>query len=507
MTEHSSQPVDVVIIGSGPVGAAVARGLRAAASDLTITMIEGGAPLGADAGRHLLDASDPALRAIFERRARRAQQAEYVRDSALENLLPIAQGGELTPGVIPAGLLGERVDAFPGASFAWNVGGMGVHWTAASPSITGAELIPFIEPEDWVRHLDDAQRALSVTAGLYPLSTARAAIGAALRRVFPSEDAGRAVQEFPLAGQRDAEGRFHRTGPADIFPSLTTATDPRFELRARTLCLSVLHDGGRVRGVLLRDLETGAEYEQPAGAVVVAADALRTPQLLWASGIRPAALGRYLNEHITLSGSAAIDPGTIGVASDDTISGRDNEPYVGAWWLPSRGSEQPFHGQMMETIDAAGVHRIGLSWYFATEIQGDNRVRFSDTERDHFGLPAMTIAFEYSAADLAMVAEARRSQARAGRALGAFDPEQSAVLPAGSSLHYTGTVRAGAADDGTSVCDPESRVWGYDNLFVAGNGVIPTALSCNSTLTAVALALRSVPLILERAGRRVAGFR
>ena len=30
--------------------------------------------------------------------------------------------------------------------------------------------------------------------------------------------------------------------------------------------------------------------------VVVAADALRTPQLLWASGIRPAALGRYLND-------------------------------------------------------------------------------------------------------------------------------------------------------------------------------------------------------------------
>ncbi|SDY64719.1 GMC oxidoreductase [Herbiconiux ginsengi] len=114
----------------------------------------------------------------------------------------------------------------------------------------------------------------------------------------------------------------------------------------------------------------------------------------------------------------------------------------------------------------------------------------------------MTIAFEYSAADLALVAEARRSQARAGRALGEFDPGQSAVLPAGSSLHYTGTVRAGAVDDGTSVCDPESRVWGYDSLFVAGNGVIPTALSCNSTLTAVALALRSVPLILERVSRQ-----
>lgn len=73
-------------------------------------------------------------------------------------------------------------------------------------------------------------------------------------------------------------------------------------------------------------------------------------------------------------------------------------------------------------------------------------------------------------------------------------------MPNGSSLHYMGTMRMGQTDDGTSVADPYSRVWGVENLLVGGNALIPTANTMNPTLTSVALAVRGARKAVETLG-------
>jgi choline dehydrogenase-like flavoprotein len=119
-----------------------------------------------------------------------------------------------------------------------------------------------------------------------------------------------------------------------------------------------------------------------------------------------------------------------------------------------------------------------------------NRVRFDRNCCDAFGLPQPRIDFNEGEEEHQSQAAAYGHVERAARALGDYtDSGSPRLLPPGAAIHYQGTVRMGACDDDTSVCDHTGRVWGTDNLFVAGNGVIDRATAVNPTLTSVALAI------------------
>nr|WP_240895416.1 GMC oxidoreductase [Kineococcus siccus] len=302
---------------------------------------------------------------------------------------------------------------------------------------------------------------------------------------------------MPLAVQADGDGGLHWSGPAVVFGDVLRQGVSLFP---DTLAQRVLLDDGRVTGVRVRDVTTGAQTRIAARVVVVAADALRTPQLLFASGVRPPALGRYLNDQPQVLTAVRLREDVLAGAALEPGSGTALAQGSGVSWVPFDDDRHPFHGQVMQ-MDASPVPRpdlpadrpgayVGLGWFCAKDVRAEDRVEFAEDAVDGYGLPAPRVHYALTATDARRLAAAKDAVVRAARVLGEPLDDAPIELPAGSSLHYQGTTRMGQADDGTSVCDPNGEVWGTRGLFVAGNGLIPTETACNPTLTAVALAVR-----------------
>ena len=62
--------------------------------------------------------------------------------------------------------------------------------------------------------------------------------------------------------------------------------------------------------------------------------------------------------------------------------------------------------------------------------------------------------------------------------------------------------RCGRLNSKTHVADTYCKVYNFSNLYVGGNGVIPTPFAANPTLTSMGYAIRSAEKIIERLGGR-----
>ena len=166
-------------------------------------------------------------------------------------------------------------------------------------------------------------------------------------------------------------------------------------------------------------------------------------------------------------------------------------------WVPPLGEDFPCSIQVAEIdrnslssalgVAATGKPIFAIVAFMAKDVRPEDRIEFSDSETDWAGLPKMTIRYGFTPIDQRRAAATRAALDKIASVGKPLVPEPR-LLPPGSSLHYQGTYRLGEQDDGSSVCDPTCRVWGVSNLFLGGNGLIPTETACNPTLTSVALA-------------------
>jgi choline dehydrogenase-like flavoprotein len=495
MSERSyPEVVDVAIVGSGPTGAAYARILSEQAPDAVVAMFEVGPTVSDPPGAHVKNIEDAARRSAAQHASQGpAASAETVSNpGAVKSGQRLARAGTF---LLEEGYQQPGEDGLPVAAMSSNVGGMAAHWTAACPRPGGSERIAFLSDLDEL--LDEADRLLGVTTDAFDGSP----FGDLVReRLARAVDEGRVaetrVQRMPLAVHRREDGRLVWSGSDVVLGDVTRANE-KFTLYDESLVTRVLLEDGRAAGIEVRDVRTGTTHVIRARFVVAAGDALRTPQLLWASGIRPGALGRYLNDQAQVVFAVRlrdVPPLDAEVPADGTLA-----EYSGVSWVPFT-DDVPFHGQVMQ-LDASPVPLavddpvrpgsiVGLGLFCAKDLQREDRVEFDESRTDAYGMPAIGIHYRLTEADHAVLARAREEIVRLGAAVGdPLDPRPF-TMPPGASLHYQGTTRMGPSDDGESVCDADSQVWDAPGLFVAGNGVIPTATACNPTLTSVALAVR-----------------
>jgi choline dehydrogenase-like flavoprotein len=486
MAREFPRTVDVVIVGSGPTGAAYARILSELRPDLTVATFEVGPVVSDPPGAHVKGIADETARTHAQHQS--------------EGPTPPQDDGRLRRAgtfLLTDGFRTNAEDGIPSAAMSSNVGGMGAHWTCACPRPGESERIPFVANLDEL--LDEAARLLGVSSDAFDSAPFADVVRRRLATEFDDHRAtDRRVQPMPLAVSVADDGTVTWSGSDVVFGD-ATRSNPNFSLYAEALVRLIHVKDGTATGLRVVDTTDGTEHDVEAAEVVVAADALRTPQLLWASGVRPVALGRYLNDQSQVIHAVRLrDVEASGVADVDPRGRTTVVRQSGVSWVPFTDAE-PFHGQVMQ-LDASPVPLapgdvpepgsiVGLGWFCAKDLSPEDRVTFDKHEVDGYGMPAMTIHYLLTDEDHATFEAAKVAIKRAASALGDPLDAEPIALPLGASLHYQGTVRMGIEDDGSSVCDPMSRVWGVRGLRVAGNGVIPTSTACNPTLTSVALAV------------------
>lgn len=446
---------DALIVGSGPVGIAAAT--RLAEQGLRVSVLEAGSAITDPPGSH------------FRNQARFQSSP----DTYFAALAPL-----LSPLNDDAG-----DGALPAVADSALVGGQGVLWTNNCPRAGAAELWDALTPAEWERHFAAAEALLQVVAD--PTADSRTG-GSVCERLEPGlAGQERTIRGLPLSGRVAPDGAIHFIAPSDMLEAASQAVRERISVRAGAEVRRLLHRGGRPSGAEVAG-SAGAIEVIEAPIVLVAGGALATPRLLHRSGIRPEALGRGLFFHALLFGQVVLKPG-IGAAIGET----DIAPRL--WIAPT--PEAPWHIQVLRdtsplvaTQAVQNPHRLlEFQAFLPIEPRDENALVMAEDGR-------AGCRFAFSPADRermrAMEADVDRLASELGAWRGGCEP---AWVPHGAA-HLMGTCRMDRPG-WAGVTDATGRVHGFENLYLATVGLIPTRVSVNPTLTAVALASRTCEAI------------
>jgi choline dehydrogenase-like flavoprotein len=331
--------------------------------------------------------------------------------------------------------------------------------------------------------------------------------------------AGVTLDDSPTATPRRAL-RFFRLHK-EVIPDLTA--QPTVSLvQGATVTRLVLDADRRVTGAEVRTLD-GATRTARARLFIVATGGIETPRLLLLSrceaapegiGNRYDRVGRGFNEHPGVNFYSRIPHSRHTLVPRHKVS-RCHQFYddfraeglgsvlpvmIQSWVFPHHLIQPKLSDLPKTVMDLAG-RLARATFYIGATIeqipQDANRVTLSQGRRDRYGNPIAHLHLSYAEEDLATLERTREKILEIFAKVGATDIEEAEVT---WSRHHIGTCRMGASPT-TSVCDPDLRVHGVDNLYLSGCETFVTGAAVPPVATITALAHRLSDHVAERLRR------
>jgi choline dehydrogenase-like flavoprotein len=269
------------------------------------------------------------------------------------------------------------------------------------------------------------------------------------------------------------------------------------------------------------DLASSRRFSVRGDAVVLAAGALATPQLLLTSGLHRSnpggdVVGRYLMRHCNavVCGFFLAPPGEgpmsfKEIAVHDFYFGHPRHPDLGrVGSIQQVGLPEPLvraqAPRLLRALACAALpHLMGVMVMAEDQPVRENGVSLDPRRRDAAGLPGLSVRHRYSARDRharrILVTEAKRLLRSAGALI-------CVTHPIDTFSHALGTVRMGR-DQATSALDARGWFRGIANLYVADASALPTSAAVNPSLTIAAHALRVADCIARVTRTRRASAR
>lgn len=430
---------------------------------------------------------------------------------------PLGVRRDLTPVGDPAAILFEKLAP----------GGLSNHWACAVPRFSrddfadaarGGEACTWpLGYDDLVPHYERVEPLLRIAGSREDVPALPACRVATERRVGPgwrgvvreAAAVGRDVVAMPYAF--GAETMFTRS--ASGFNAYTRLVKPveregglsvRFDSQALRLVWS--HAEKRVVAVAVRNPSTGAETDIPCRAVVLAAGAVNSAQILLEStsssfpdglGNEHGVLGHYLHDHplakLVLELGRPVELMPASCITRPTLE-RTTPLYAA---LAMQWASVKEIGRALVSRRPGLTAELGFSVFGTMPPVRENFVAVEKEKKSASGRARLLFSLRHPREALELLEQSRQELVgifeRAGLAprVRVFE-----IAPPGGSVHYGGTCRMHAAPE-LGVVDRDCRVHGVRNVAVADSAVFTTGPEKNPVLTAMALAARAAERLAQ----------